>query len=231
MFGVERGAFTGAVASRSGRFRAAHQGTLVLDEIGEMDVALQAKLLRVLQDKVVQPVGSVASHRVDVRIIATTNRDLVAAIAEGLFREDLYFRLAVFEIEVPPLRDRPDDVIPLARHFLKEFSPERPRRLAPETEAALRAHPWPGNVRELRNAMERASLLARGGVVRRPHLPAALRVNAERTPTAPGTLQEMERALIVETLATHGGNRSRAAKALGLSRRALYNKLERYGIE
>ena len=245
MFGVEKGAFTGALRATPGRFREAHGGTLLLDEIGEMDLGLQAKLLRVLQDKVVQPVGGGPPRQVDVRIVATTNRDLRQAIQQGAFREDLYFRLAVFELQVPPLRERFADVLPLARLFLRELAEGRSLRLAAETEALLRAHRWPGNVRELRNAMERAAILARGAVIQPAHLPPDLRrAAAPATPgdghaaqsvagearPGPTTLQQQERRLILETLAANGGNRAKTARDLGLSRRALYYKLERYGI-
>ncbi|MBN1336057.1 MAG: sigma-54-dependent Fis family transcriptional regulator [Deltaproteobacteria bacterium] len=233
MFGVEKGAFTGALRATRGRFRDADGGTLLLDEIGEMDLSLQAKLLRVLQDKWVQPVGGSQGHTVDVRVVATTNRDLHRAIEQGRFREDLYFRLAVFELLVPPLRDRPADILPLARHLAQEAAQGRPVRLAPETEARLQAHPWTGNVRELRNVVERAVIVARGGVLQPSHLPPGFDEASEPPmPTGPErpTLQEQERRLILETLAANEGNRTRTARDLGLSRRALYYKLERYGI-
>jgi DNA-binding NtrC family response regulator len=237
MFGCQAGAFTGATKSREGLFVAAHGGTLLLDEIAEMDTALQVKLLRVLQDKVVQPLGSTRSRTVDVRIVASTNRSIPEAIARGAFREDLYFRLNVFEVVLPPLRERPLDVLPLARRFLSELGGERPLRMAPETEALLCAHDWPGNIRELRNTMERASILARGGVIHPQHLPPTLRAQEGRPaavaavlPRAGTSVHEMERALIVETLAATEGNRTRAAEVLGMSRRALLYKLKRYAI-
>jgi DNA-binding NtrC family response regulator len=232
MFGVEKGAYTGASQSRRGRFEAANCGTLLLDEIGEMDIALQAKLLRVIQEKVVEPIGSMRPRKADVRIIATTNRELSSAIEEGRFREDLFFRLNVFEIAIPPLRDRPRDIIPLAQVFMKELGSERPRRLSTETVSVLKAHRWPGNVRELRNAIERAVILARGGVIHRSHLPATLRREPIATP-APvqrATIHDIEKELIIKTLDANQGNRSKTAKDLGMSRRALYYKLERYDI-
>jgi DNA-binding NtrC family response regulator len=241
MFGAAAGAFTGATRAREGRLDAAAGGTLLLDEIAEMDAGLQAKLLRAIQEKEYEPLGGARPRRADVRIVASTNRPIAAAIRSGAFREDLYFRLNVFEVALPPLRERRADVVPLARAFVRELAGERPRRLAPETEAALAAHSWPGNVRELRNAVERAVILARGGVVHPEHLPpnvaiAAAGAAAAAAETAPApragtSVHEMERQLIVETLARTSGNRTRAAESLGMSRRALLYKLKRYGIE
>jgi two-component system, NtrC family, response regulator AtoC len=241
MFGAAAGAFTGATRAREGRFEAAEGGTLLLDEIAEMDAGLQAKLLRAIQEREYEPVGGVRPRRADVRIVASTNRPIEAAIRSGAFREDLYFRLNVFEIALPPLRERREDLLPLARHFTRELAEDRPRRLAAETEAALEAHTWPGNVRELRNTIERAVILARGGVVHPEHLPpnvtaaapgAAVPRGAASSPPRAGTnVHEMERRLIVETLARTAGNRTRAAESLGMSRRALLYKLKRYGID
>ena len=235
MFGVEKGAFTGALRATRGRFREAHGGTLMLDEIGEMDLGLQAKLLRVLQDKQVQPVGGGRSHQVDVRVVATTNRDLRQAIDGGQFREDLFFRLAVFELQLPPLRERPGDILPLARLFVRELAEGPTPRLSASTEALLHGHAWPGNIRELRNALERAVILARGGTIQPAHLPPGMTPRSVATPppepsTAPSTIRDMERQLIVDTLTANDGNRSQTAKALGLSRRTLYYKLDRYGL-
>jgi DNA-binding NtrC family response regulator len=235
MFGHEAGAFTGADKSQPGRFEVADGGTLLLDEIGEMAPGLQAKLLRVLQEKELERVGSTRTRRVDVRVLATTNRDLKSAIDEGRFREDLYFRLNVFEVVLPPLREHPEDLLPLAEHFLAEFSPHQRRKLSPEASEMLSRHLWPGNVRELRNAMERAAILARGGIIHPSHLPPTIgTVTPElaelASPPRGGTVHDMERQLILETLAAHDGNRTHAAKALGLSRRALLYKIKRYGI-
>jgi DNA-binding NtrC family response regulator len=173
--------------------------------------------------------------------VASTNRPIDAAIRSGAFREDLYFRLNVFEIALPPLRERRDDILPLARHFVRELAGDRPRRMASETEAALAAHAWPGNVRELRNTIERAVILARGGVIHPEHLPpnvaaagAAGGVPGRLAPSSPpragANVHDMERQLIVETLERTSGNRTRAAESLGMSRRALLYKLKRYGI-
>jgi len=241
MFGAAAGAFTGATRAREGRFEAAEGGTLLLDEIAEMDNGLQAKLLRAIQEKEYEPVGGVRPRRADVRIVASTNRAVEAAIRSGALREDLYFRLNVFEVALPPLRERRDDIVPLARCFVRELAGDRPRRLAAETEAALEAHAWPGNVRELRNTIERAVILARGGVVHPEHLPPnvtadgpgfeASRTPAPSPPRAGTKVHDMERQLIVETLARTLGNRTRAAESLGMSRRALLYKLKRYDID
>ncbi|NMC71835.1 MAG: sigma-54-dependent Fis family transcriptional regulator [Myxococcales bacterium] len=241
LFGHERGAFTGADSRRIGRFEQADGGTLFLDEIGEMQPALQARLLRALQERSFERLGGTAPVRVDIRVVAATNRDLRAAIAAGRFREDLYYRLAVVEIALPPLRDRPEDILPTAQHLLGRLRPEVPPRLAPETAAALALHDWPGNVRELANVLERALLFAGHGEIRPEHLPPGLRELAGREPhAAPGpggtgvrpgvSLEAVERELIEKTLRSLGGNRTRTARALGLSRRALLYKLKRYGL-
>lgn len=237
MFGVVKGAFTGANQDKPGRFEAADGGSLLLDEIGELEPSLQAKLLRALQEKEIERVGSIEPRKVCVRLIASTNRDLQKAMTEGRFREDLFFRLNVFEIVLPPLRERPDDILPLAQLFAAELAPDKPRRLAPETEKALGAYDWPGNVRELRNAIERAVILARGGVIRPTHLPPNIGDTPPReSPAATtatfgrGSIHEMERKLIIETLQRTEGNRTQAAEALGISRRALQYKLKRYSL-
>jgi DNA-binding NtrC family response regulator len=195
--------------------------------------------LRVIQEKEYQPLGSSRSRRCDVRIIASANRSIPEAIAAGLFREDLYYRLNVFEVWLPPLRERAGDILPLARHFMEVLAAERPRRLSPEAAQFLVAHDWPGNVRELRNALERAVILARGGVIHPEHLPPNLRGRPDRPQSRPAassllragtSVQEMERALIVETLSATDGNRTRAAEVLGMSRRALLYKIKRYGL-
>ena len=239
MFGWESGAFTGAARAREGRFAAAHRGTLLLDEISEMGIDLQAKLLRVIQEKEYQPLGASRSRKADVRVIASANRSIPEAIAAGLFREDLYYRLNVFEVWLPPLRERTGDILPLARRFIETFAVDRPRRLSPEAADLLVAHDWPGNVRELRNALERAVILARGGVIHPEHLPPNVRGRADRPHSGPAvspvlragtSIQEMERSLIVETLNATDGNRTRAAEVLGMSRRALLYKIKRFGL-
>lgn len=234
MFGHEAGAFTGAVKAKPGKFETAHRGTLLLDEIAEMDARLQAKLLRALQEKEVERVGGTRPAKVDVRIVATTNQKIAEVIRNGAFREDLYFRLNVFEVALPPLRKRRADIMLLAGHFAGSFSPHRPKRISAETESALLDYGWPGNVRELRNVMERASILARGGVIHPSHLPPALRPGSE-TKHEEGeetkSVHEMEKRLILKTLEEMGGNRTRAAEALCISRRTLLYKLKRYGVD
>jgi DNA-binding NtrC family response regulator len=239
LFGHERGAFTGAVNRRVGRFELAHGGTLFLDEIGELHPHLQAKLLRVLQERSFERVGGVKPLRVDIRVVAATNRDLQAEIASGGFREDLYFRLAVLEVVIPPLRQRREDILPTARHLLGRLRPKATPRLSAEVASALTLCDWPGNVRELSNVLERALLFAGGAEITGEHLPPKLRdlccaanqVESSSTGVRPGlSLAEVERDLIEKTLAALGGNRTQTAATLGLSRRALLYKLKRYGI-
>jgi len=227
LFGHAKGAFTGATASRQGFFRAAHHGTLFLDEIGELPLHLQPKLLRALESGEVTPVGSDAPIEVDARLVAATNQDLAAAVAEGRFRDDLYYRINVIELVVPPLGERREDILPLARRFAAEFS-GGPSRLSPQATQCLLAHPWPGNVRELRNAIQRACLLCRGDVILGEHLPPKVAALALQPPEAAadrGRLSRMERATILATLDECDGNRTHAAKKLGISRRALIYKL------
>lgn len=225
LFGHIKGAFTGAQADRKGYFRAAQGGTLFLDEIGELPLHLQAKLLRVLENGEITPVGSDQPVRVDFRLIAATHRDLTEAVAEGRFREDLFYRLNVFELRVPPLRERREDILPLARHFAEQFA-GRSVRFSPQAASALLAHPWPGNVRELRNAVQRACLLARGDVVLPEHLPPQIGRTVEGCEDdQAGRLDIVERAAILATLEECGGNRTLAARKLGISRRTLIYKL------
>jgi len=249
LFGHEKGAFSGAVAARKGKFEQAEGGTLLLEEIGEMDPRLQAKLLRVIQEREVDRLGGGAPVKVDVRLLAATNRDLAAEVRAGRFREDLFFRLNVIALAIPPLRARTGDIPALARYFADRFAaanglPRRP--LAPAAEALLLQHPWPGNVRELENTLHRAVLLAEGPQIG----PEAIELNAPArampppepaaaAPAAPPAsalvsglvgrrVEEVERDLILETL-THGlGNRTRAAEILGISIRTLRNKLHEY---
>ncbi len=227
LFGHTRGAFTGASESRSGLFRAADGGTLFLDEIGELSPGIQAKLLRTLESGDVVPVGSDRAIRVDVRVLAATNRNLNQAAEEGRFREDLLWRINVIELVVPPLRERAEDILPLARHFAQQFV-GGPVRLSPQATQCLLSYSWPGNVRQLRNAVHRACLLCRGDVILPEHLPAQVAGTASRSGAAPradGRLSQVERATILATLAECGGNRTQAAKKLGISRRALIYKL------
>ena len=237
LFGHARGAFSGAQSDRVGRFQAADEGTIFLDEIGDMDVRLQAKLLRVLQENVIEPLGTNRRVPIDVRIVSSTNRDLETAMREGRFREDLYFRLNVFRVELPPLRARPEDVEPLARAFLAEFAREIAKPapgLDAEAAALLRAYPWPGNVRELRNVMERAAVLSTGDVIRaaftRSLLPSAAAPVATPTTDLEHAVAEVERRMIVEALAATGDNKVAAARRLGIGERTLWTKLKKHGI-
>jgi len=239
LFGHEKGAFTGALATRRGRIELADGGTLFLDEIAELKVELQAKLLRVIQERQFERVGSSRTLEADVRWVAATNRDLEAMIAEGRFREDLYHRLAVFPVRMLPLRERRLDVPPLARTLLERVRRElgRPElALSPQAAAALAEADWPGNVRQLANALERAAILADG-----PELQAADVLSARapgavagaragRPPRASETLSDVERDAIVRALAETNGNRRRTAERLGIGLRTLYDKLSRYGL-
>jgi len=227
LFGHTRGAFTGASEARQGFFRAAQGGTLFLDEIGELPLHLQPKLLRALESGEITPVGSDVPVQVDVRLVAATNRDLGAAVGEGRFRDDLYYRINVVELVVPPLRDRRDDILPLARKFAADFA-GAPVRLSPQAVQCMLTYNWPGNVRELRNAIQRACLLCRGDVILPEHLPpkvAAQAIEPGGSDADTGRLSRVERATILAVLAECSGNRTHAAKKLGISRRALIYKL------
>jgi DNA-binding NtrC family response regulator len=240
LFGHVRGAFTGAVGDRVGSFREAEGGTLFLDEIGDMDLAMQAKLLRALQERVVTPVGG-KSVSVDVRVIAATHRHLEQAVRDGHFREDLYYRLGVVPVPLPPLRERLADIVPLAEHFLALAAESgAAKRLTADAAARLLAHSWPGNVRELLNAMKRVATL-----VRRPVITAAdlefLTVRPEEHSTAlavdwlagtlPEAIERIEIAMIRRAMEEGGGNRTQAAERLGIRRQLLYQKLARYGLD
>jgi len=238
LFGAEPGAFTGAQKLRIGRFEAAHGGTLFLDEIGNLSLGGQARLLRVLQTGEFERLGSSSTRKVDVRIVSATNVDLRKAIAQGRFREDLYFRLNVIELALPALAERADDIVPLAEHFLTEFAQGGPPfRLEPEAREALLLYDWPGNVRELHNRVQRATLTCSDRVVRAqdlglqnaagPPASTAAAREAERTPHAAA---DPERATVEEALLKAGGVVSKAAAELGMSRQALYRRMERLGI-
>jgi two-component system NtrC family response regulator len=237
LFGHVRGSFTGAVADRVGSFREAQGGALFLDEIGDMDLAMQAKLLRALQERVVTPVGG-KPIPIDARVIAATHRDLGRAVQEGRFREDLFYRLGVVPVYLPPLRERLADIVPLAEHFLALAAAGNPvKRLTPDAASQLLAYRWPGNVRELLNAMMRAATLVRRPVVDAQDLTflsASATPRAASTDWLAGTLPEaverVEREMIRQALAAHEGNRARAAEQLGIRRQLLYQKIERYGL-
>ncbi|MHB8790641.1 MAG: sigma-54-dependent transcriptional regulator [Desulfobulbaceae bacterium] len=240
LFGHEKGAFTGAERRREGRFVQADRGTLFLDEIGETSPAMQAKLLRVLQEHELQRVGGQETIRVDVRIIAATNRELEREVAAGRFREDLYYRLNVVVLHIPALRDRQGDVPLLAEFFLKRFAAKNRRQvkgITPECMDLLSRYPWPGNVRELENSIERGVILMRGEYLDVGVLPLALQRWAGDNAPAPGesegpaTLKDAERLLIVRTLEETGGNRSEAARRLQITRKTLLSKIKSYGID
>jgi DNA-binding NtrC family response regulator len=230
LFGHEKGAGSGALQARAGRFEDTSEGTILLDEIGELPPPLQAKLLRVIQDGTFRRIGSSRDLRTNARVLATTNRDLEAQIAEGKFREDLFYRLNVVELHIAPLRERPEDILPLATHFIGLFSNQKSRFSATVT-SRLTRYRWPGNVRELRNAMERAALLSRGGIVLPEHLPARMmEAGAVAAAAAPGEawrLEEIERDAILKALKKNNYNRTETAKDLAISRRALTYKLQR----
>jgi DNA-binding NtrC family response regulator len=250
LFGHEKGAFTGAVARKPGRFELAHRGTLFLDEIGDLPLGLQAKILRALEEKRFERVGGTQSLQVDVRVVAATNRQLKAAVAARQFREDLFFRLSVFPIEIPPLRDRGQDVETLAHHFIDRFSRDvkaRPLTLSPSALDELRRYHWPGNVRELQNCIERAVILADGDTIHPRHLNLTFRAESEAAPASDvwqgidlsGSLTdatrrvvgEVERRKIVAALADAAGQKPRAAELLQVSYKTLLQKMKDLGIE
>src|SRR6185436_10899938 len=229
LFGHEKGAFTGAQARRAGKFELAHGGTIFLDEIGDVSPGLQAKLLRVLQERAFERVGGTETITVDVRVIAATNQDLKKRVAEGKFREDLFYRLNVISITLPPLRERRADVRPLAEHFLRQI--KAGATFAPETLDALERYDWPGNVRQLRNAIERATALGDAVEITPGDLPPEVLLAGSLAPDSfHGQVEDYRRRLIVETLARCGGNQTRAAEALKLQRTYLARLIRQLGI-
>jgi two-component system nitrogen regulation response regulator NtrX len=240
LFGHEKGSFTGATEKQIGKFELAHKGTIFLDEVGDMSLKTQAKVLRVLQGGEVERIGSQKTLEVDVRVIAATNKNLEQAIEVGDFREDLYFRLSVIPIRVPPLRERPEDIPPLVDYFINHFSSEhnfKKKTLAPEALDAMRRHPWRGNVRELRNAIERLLIMVEDPEIRLEHLADVLRRtgdSAAAPAVAAGSLKDFkesaERAYLVQKLRDNRWNISATAAAIGTPRSNLYKKLEQYGI-
>jgi transcriptional regulator with GAF, ATPase, and Fis domain len=245
LFGHEKGAFTGAISQKIGRFEMAHQGTLFLDEVGDIPLALQPKLLRVLQEQEFERLGSGRTHHVDVRLVAATNRDLAAMVAQGEFRSDLYYRLNVFPILLPPLRSRPEDIATLVEQFVNVFSRRMRKQIdyvSPDTMAAFQSYPWPGNVRELENMIERAVILANDGVLPNPLLASGLPTTtcavsatpARVNPHVPTTLRDSERALILATLDATGwviGGSKGAAVQLGLKRTTLIDRMKKLDIQ
>ena len=237
LFGHVRGAFTGATHERAGLFEAANKGTLLLDEVGEVSPSMQVKLLRALQEREIRRVGENTTRRIDVRVLAATNRDLAQAVANGTFRTDLYYRLKVIELRVPALRERKDDVLPLARVLLGDLSLRMNRKmsgLGPGVADQLLRYEWPGNVRELENCVEHAIALARTSMIELDDLPEEVRLAAPKAlvPTSGAfrNLDEVEKDYILETLKQHGGNQTRTATALGIGTATLYRKLKSYGL-
>jgi DNA-binding NtrC family response regulator len=234
LFGHEKGAFTGAVARRKGKFELAQAGTLFLDEVGDVSPKLQLDLLRVLEERRFQRVGGTETVEADVRVVAATNRDLGKAVADGSFREDLFYRLHVIPITLPPLRERREDIPFLVQHFLERLSKELQRQLtgiSPEAMSALVSHPWPGNVRELRNVLERGAVVAQGKVIQLADLGLASSEAGRGVPAGdPLSLEEVEKRHVAGVLNWAGGNVTHAARVLGIDRMTLYNKIKRYGL-
>jgi len=238
LFGHRRGAFTGAVHDHDGVFRAAEGGTLFLDEVAEIPLSLQAKFLRAVEQREVTPLGASLPVAVDVRLVAATNRDLESEVRAGRFRQDLYYRLNVVHIALPPLRARPEDIPPLVEHLLQRFSREyqvAPKRLSADALERLRVYAWPGNVRELQNAIERAFALALADTITLDDLPPAVRGSPSPDAAALDlsdvpTLEEAERRLFAAALRKSGGNKNEAARLLGVDRQRLYRKIEKYGL-
>ncbi|MGN0844618.1 MAG: sigma-54-dependent transcriptional regulator [Kiritimatiellia bacterium] len=239
LFGHEKGAFTGAVAQSKGRFELANGGTLFLDEISEIDLSMQVKLLRVLETRTFERVGGEKTLSTDIRVVAATNRNLKEYVAEGKFREDLYYRLNIVDIRMPLLSERKSDIPLLCAHFIKDFSKKNNRDVSgiePAAMALLQAYPWPGNVRELRNIIERMIVLSHGNLLTVMDVPANIRDDAQKAVEATGepnrteSLAQTEKRKILAALEAAGGNRSRAAVALGISRRTLHRKLAAWGI-
>ncbi len=238
LFGHEKGAFTGAIAQRKGRFELASGGTIFLDEVGDFSPTTQIKLLRVLQEREFERVGGTSTIRTDVRVLAATNRDLEALIAEGSFRQDLYYRLNVFPIHVPPLRERKADILLLADHFVEKYSKANHktiRRISTPAIDMLMSYHWPGNVRELENCIERAALLSKDDVIHGHHLPPTLQTAEASGTRHDGTLHaaldELERELILDALKSSRGNRAKAARALGITERLMGLRVKKHGIE
>jgi PAS domain S-box-containing protein len=233
LFGYEAGAFTGAVKAKPGRFQRADKGTLFLDEIGEMPMQLQAKLLRVLQEKIYEPLGSVRPRTADVRILAATNRDLGTMVSTGEFRKDLYYRINVFEIELPPLRNRIDDVPFLVEHFLRRLSAEHGKRItgvSPEALRILMSHDYPGNVRELENAVEHGFVLSSGPLIGLEHLPAWLQLSTLLPPKG-ATFEDLERHYLLAALKNNNYNRLATARQLGIHKTTFFRKVRKLGLE
>jgi transcriptional regulator with GAF, ATPase, and Fis domain len=234
LFGYERGAFTGAHLAKAGQIELASRGVLFLDEVSEISLAAQAKFLRFLQEREFQRLGGTRTQKANVRVIAASNRDLRLAVEQGTFREDLFYRLQVFDIPLPPLRDRLSDIPLLARQFLEELGQSMgrpPARLGEDAEEALLSHSWPGNVRELRNVLERAAILSDDGVIGRRHLSLHAKTVPPASANDLSALSDMERQTIENALRQTDWNKAKAARRLGLTRTQLYVRLRRHGLE
>jgi len=238
LFGHEKGSFTGAISQKIGKFELANGGTIFLDEIGDMPLATQAKLLRVLQEKEFERVGGNQTIHVDVRFIAATNKNLMEMVKQGTFREDLYYRLNVFSIYLPPLRERKEDIPLLADHFLEQM--DNPLKLSPQSLQILTAYSWPGNIRELQNTLERAAVLTDTGMIDPPHLavhinndlPAQVLQSPDLTQSSiDERLEEIEKGLIIEALSRSGGVQVKAAEILGINQRSLWHRIKKLGID
>ncbi len=235
LFGHEKGAFTGAIKERVGKFELANEGTLFLDEITEMPMPLQAKLLRALQENIIEKVGSNKPIQLDIRVIAATNRDPLLAVKSGLLREDLYYRLNVFNIAAPPLRERIEDIPALTEHFIQK----RGCTITPNAIQALQSYPWPGNVRELENVLERASIVCTQKKIELKDLPYDIqepnssnrRINPQGNMSIPTAVEHLEKQMIIQAIEATSGNKSKAAKLLEISERSLWNKLNQYGLK
>ncbi|SDG33323.1 sigma-54-dependent transcriptional regulator [Desulfosporosinus hippei] len=238
LFGHEKGAFTGATTRKKGRFEMADKGTILLDEIGDMPISMQVKLLRVLQERCFERVGGTETIPIDVRVIATTNAELSTAIANGTFREDLYYRLNVMQIKMPPLRLRKDDIPLLVNHFLGKFDPSHTKKISPEAMKILTRYDWPGNIRELQNAIERPLIVCQNNEILPIHLPSELLENFEKATSDPiinlpeggFSLEELEKRLIIKALEKNNYNQTRTAKYLGISRPTLLYRLNKHGL-
>jgi Nif-specific regulatory protein len=237
LFGYERGAFTGAVSSRKGRFELADGGTLFLDEMGDLPYLMQIKLLRVIQERSFERIGGTSTISVNVRIITATNRNLEALVQEGKFREDLYYRLNIFPVVVPPLRERRSDIMLLADHFVEQYASRHGKTIARISTPAidmLMSYHWPGNVRELENCIERAVILSTDGVIHSYHLPPSLQAADEaggERGKLKGMIDGIEKEILVEELKRSKGNMSKAARALGITERIMGLRVEKYGID
>ncbi len=232
LFGYEKGAFTGATKRKPGKFELANDGTLFLDEIGDMPLTLQSKLLRVLETGIVELLGSTTPIKIDVRIISATNQDLLKLINSGKFRHDLYYRLRVFLLEIPPLREHPDDIPLFISYFLKQISAKLGKDLSgisPKVLKTLKSYEWPGNIRQLRNALEEMAILSQNDII--DILPSFIDENTIRPKISGKTMDEIEHEAIVQALGKTDGNRTKAAKLLGIGLRTLYRKIDKYGIE